>query len=510
VFIVQPFGREATATEYMTETVSRGNIEKTISSSATLAAGTTREVSASVGGTVSSVYVKVGDSVNKGDLLFSVADDDLNSSVSTAASQLSAAQQQLKAARAGLTSAQATHVQTEKEILADLVKSGSSGAISGGSGSSSGGSGAAGMSTSASTSSGDVGTKSATSISTLATSGTSSTKATAAQKKAAKAQAAQAKANKVRAVASAQAEIQSANQSVASAQTAYNEAVDALGNAKVTSPIDGVITAVNIAKGDVVTGSSSSSSSGGSSGSGGGSTGDSATSAAAAAAAAGADSSSSSATSNIEIVNFNKRMTLTVDVSESEINSLKLGMKAVLTFDAIEALEQEGKISEISPLGTTSGGLVTYPVTIDISKPAAQLKPGMNASAKVILESVSDVLMVPNTAISGNANRGYTVQVAAGGDTSKLETRTVTLGMANDSYTEVSSGLSEGEVVLTGTIDTSADSSSGNVMMGGGMRTEVETGGESGSAPSGAPPGAGGSFTNSARGQSSGSAQGQP
>jgi macrolide-specific efflux system membrane fusion protein len=80
----------------------------------------------------------------------------------------------------------------------------------------------------------------------------------------------------------------------------------------------------------------------------------------------------------------------------------------------------------------------------------------------VTIESRSNVLVVPNRALSKSAGI-YTVQVVDG---DKTETRQVTVGLADSSYTEITSGLSEGEIVVVKT--SSSTSSSGMMMPGSG------------------------------------------
>jgi hypothetical protein len=90
------------------------------------------------------------------------------------------------------------------------------------------------------------------------------------------------------------------------------------------------------------------------------------------------------------------------------------------------------------------------------------LKQGLTATVTVTIESRSNVLVVPNRALSKSAGI-YTVQVVDG---DKTETRQVTVGLADSSYTEITSGLSEGEIVVVKT--SSSTSSSGMMMPGSG------------------------------------------
>ncbi len=105
--------------------------------------------------------------------------------------------------------------------------------------------------------------------------------------------------------------------------------------------------------------------------------------------------------------------------------------------------------------GTTVSGQTNYPVTVVINDPQ-DLKPGMNVSADIIVERAGTVLCVPVDAVNRGSDKP-TVQVAQEGaldengnvvDPSKLETREVTLGRNDNDNIEITSGLSEGEIVV--------------------------------------------------------------
>ena len=103
--------------------------------------------------------------------------------------------------------------------------------------------------------------------------------------------------------------------------------------------------------------------------------------------------------------------------------------------------------------GTTTSGHTSYPVTVKVEGSPEALYPGMNVSAKIIVEEVGSVLALPVEAVE----RGNTVLVAKEGcldengvikDLSAAEERQVTLGRNDDEYIEIVDGLEEGEVVL--------------------------------------------------------------
>jgi len=137
-------------------------------------------------------------------------------------------------------------------------------------------------------------------------------------------------------------------------------------------------------------------------------------------------------------------MVLHGTVGEADVAKLKLGQVANVTVDALTGQKMTGKVTSLDPVATISQGVPVYGVDIAIDVPATTLKAGMSGTANVILASKQNVLTVPNTTIrTVNGQRG--VQVLKGGEA--VDTA-VTFGIANDSVTEVVSGLAEGDTVV--------------------------------------------------------------
>jgi len=137
-------------------------------------------------------------------------------------------------------------------------------------------------------------------------------------------------------------------------------------------------------------------------------------------------------------------MVLHGTVGEADVAKLKLGQVANLTVDALTGQKMTGKITSLDPVATISQGVPVYGIDIAIDVPATTLKAGMSGTANVILASKQNVLTVPNTTIrTVNGQRG--VQILKGGEA--VDTA-VTFGLANDTVTEVVSGLAEGDTVV--------------------------------------------------------------
>ena len=181
---------------------------------------------------------------------------------------------------------------------------------------------------------------------------------------------------------------------------------------------------------------------------------------------------------------------MTLNVDELEILSIKEGQEATITADAIPNQTFRGVVTSVSKSGTTTGGTTTYPVTIRIDE-MGDLLPGMNATAEIVTESAEDTLSVPNEAVV----RGSYVLVtkdspsAANADDSMTAPEgyvyvKVTTGVSDDDYIAVTSGLQAG--------DTVAYNSALNVSGSSGEMQFVVDGGDMGGAPAGGGPGGGG------------------
>jgi len=145
----------------------------------------------------------------------------------------------------------------------------------------------------------------------------------------------------------------------------------------------------------------------------------------------------------------------TISLNEVDIAKIKVGQKANLTFDAVDGLNITGSVSQVDALGTVSQGVVSYNVQITFDVQDSRIKPGMSTSVNIILSSKPDVLMVPSNAVKIQGGASY-VQILVNGAPQRKD---VTVGDSNDTMTEIVSGVSEGDSVVTQTITTAAGSS---------------------------------------------------
>jgi len=246
-------------------------------------------------------------------------------------------------------------------------------------------------------------------------------------------------------------QIDNAKISLSNAQTNLENAQDTLDDYKVTAPISGTVVTKTAKAGDKIEGGS---------------------------------------TGTLCTIYDLSYLEMTMSIDELDISQVEVGQTVEVTADAVEGKTYTGVVTKVSVAGTTSGGITTYPVTVRIDETDG-LRPGMNVDAEIVISSAEGVLAVP----SGAVNRGNTVLVTADSPSAANATDQeapegyayveVEIGVSDDSYTEIASGLQEGDTVAY--IQTG--SSGMNMMMGGmpgGMTVTTVGGG-----PSGGPGGGG-------------------
>lgn len=139
-------------------------------------------------------------------------------------------------------------------------------------------------------------------------------------------------------------------------------------------------------------------------------------------------------------------MELDLDVDEIDIPGVKVGQKTVITVDALPDVEFEGEVRTISSVAKEEAGVVIYEVKIGFDVPeVTELRVGMSADVDIVMEEASNVLLIPERAITEDSEGNPVVMVKVGDQT---EERKVVTGLSDGFYTEIVSGLSEGETVV--------------------------------------------------------------
>jgi macrolide-specific efflux system membrane fusion protein len=193
-------------------------------------------------------------------------------------------------------------------------------------------------------------------------------------------------------------------------------------------------------------------------------------------------------------VSFPREMKAQSQVGQADISSLKKGQKAVLTVDGHEDETLNATIRTIAtePASTAAAGgttstTATYAVELTIDTLPSWVLTGMTGSLSVTIAERADVIVVPTAAISGTATSPFVRLMMDG----KVVNRTIETGMTTASLTEVTSGLAEGETVVTGQVVEGA-SSAESTQSGGTLGLPGVGGGAAGGPPAGFQPPSGG------------------
>jgi multidrug efflux pump subunit AcrA (membrane-fusion protein) len=223
-------------------------------------------------------------------------------------------------------------------------------------------------------------------------------------------------------LAADQAALVAAQNQLASAKTQ-------LAGATMTSPIDGVVATVNLTVGQSVSGSSSSSPSGSGSGSGAGSS-------------AGTSSATSSSAQILVISTNSWLVNATVDATS--VGLIKTGIQAQLTVTGSTGTVY-GTIDSIGLISSSSTGTASYPVVIDVTGTPSGLHDGASVTATLIYKQVSNVVVVPATALHRTSSGGEYVEQVKNGKTVQT---TVQLGLSSGGEAQIKSGLSAGDKIV--------------------------------------------------------------
>jgi HlyD family secretion protein len=139
------------------------------------------------------------------------------------------------------------------------------------------------------------------------------------------------------------------------------------------------------------------------------------------------------------------RFLVDVEISEVDINSVSLGQVVSLSFDAILGKTYTGKVVEVGQSGNTVAGVVSFTVTVELTDADKNVKPGMTAGVNIVVTELNDVLMIPNRAVRVVDSKRV-VYVLRDGISTKIEIR---LGPSSESYSALADGdLKAGDLII--------------------------------------------------------------
>lgn len=172
----------------------------------------------------------------------------------------------------------------------------------------------------------------------------------------------------------------------------------------------------------------------------------------------------SDASQRIAVIRAEGNPLATFNLSEIDVAKVKPGQKATIKLDSLTDKTFTGKVVTVDRVGTVTSGVANYPVVIKFDTEAPEVLPNMSATANIILETKDNVLLVPSSAVRVQGEQN-TVRVLKN---KKEQTVVVETGLTSDSQTEILSGLSEGDEVITNVVTTTTRQ--GTSVFGGELR----------------------------------------
>lgn len=140
------------------------------------------------------------------------------------------------------------------------------------------------------------------------------------------------------------------------------------------------------------------------------------------------------------------RYHISVSIDETEIGQVEMGQNVRITLDAFPEEELGGHVSKIDLVGSNAQGIVTYGVEIELSPTELAIKPLMTAAIDIVVEELADVLVVPNRALRRDKQGKY-VEILRNNVPTRVDIET---GVYNEEYTQIISGLEEGQEIIVG------------------------------------------------------------
>ncbi|MEM7801985.1 MAG: efflux RND transporter periplasmic adaptor subunit [Chloroflexota bacterium] len=193
------------------------------------------------------------------------------------------------------------------------------------------------------------------------------------------------------------------------AQTDLLAAQNALAEATLVAPFDGVITTVYVAEGEMASGLA------------------------------------------VDLVNVSA-LEVVLNIDEVDIGQIAVGQEAVVSFETWPDAEISSEVSSIAPSAALDSSLINFGVHLTLDESDLPILVGMTANAELITANREDVLLIPNSALTADRDSGtYFVNVI--GNEGSVEEIEVTIGLRDDEFTQITGGLDEGAEVLLGTVE---------------------------------------------------------
>ncbi len=134
-----------------------------------------------------------------------------------------------------------------------------------------------------------------------------------------------------------------------------------------------------------------------------------------------------------------------VAVSEIDINRVRIGQNATITFDAILGKTYNGKVTEVARVANITQGVSNFTVTVELTDTDANVLPGMTAAVNIVVDKLDNAILIPNRAVR-LVDGERVVYVLKNGATEEVK---ITIGLSSESFSELVDGdLKEGDLII--------------------------------------------------------------
>ncbi len=199
------------------------------------------------------------------------------------------------------------------------------------------------------------------------------------------------------------ADIDSASAQIKSSQAVLGTIQAQISQSRIKAPVDGMITAVNLHAGEL-----------------------------------------SGLAGPVIVLETINDLLIEANISEFDIEQVKIGQDVQIQFDAIDNLITRGEIVSIDPAATVILGIINYKITIALENNLDILRPSMTADLDILTQKKEDVIFVPRKVLSKQDNK-YTVDILTSDGKQEI---VVEVGLIGDSEVEIISGLKENDQII--------------------------------------------------------------
>jgi HlyD family secretion protein len=135
-------------------------------------------------------------------------------------------------------------------------------------------------------------------------------------------------------------------------------------------------------------------------------------------------------------------------VDEADIGHVRLGQPARIRVETFKDKVFNGQVTQISPMGVEKDNVTNFEVKVSIDNPGRALKANMTANAEIVLEELTNSLLMPESAVTYDAQKNAFVDVVAPGEKNGRKKVPLKLGVGNGTKIQILNGLKEGDKVV--------------------------------------------------------------